>query len=139
MTYGDKYLIVYEGGDVALDGSRTTLDVVSNTVKVAIVDGKIADSDTLRAATFTITEDGIVKSASGYYIGQTKNDNGLAASATKTYINTISFNEDGTVNLVSSSAYLRYNAASNQNRFRYYKSSTYAGQKAICLYKFVEG
>ena len=42
------------------------------------------------------------------------------------------------VNIVSGGAYLRYNAASNQNRFRYYKSSSYSGQKAIALYKLSE-
>ena len=39
---------------------------------------------------------------------------------------------------MSEGAYLRYNSASNQARFRYYKSSSYSSQKAIHLYKYVE-
>lgn len=34
---------------------------------------------------------------------------------------------------------MRFNAASNQNRFRYYKSSSYTAQKAIALYKHETG
>ena len=87
---------------------------------------------------FTITDEYYIKSASKYYIGQTSDANGLKANKTTTYSNTISFNKDGTVNIVSGEAYLRYNASSGQYRFRYYKSSSYTGQKAICLYKLVE-
>ena len=32
---------------------------------------------------------------------------------------------------------MRYNAANNQDRFRYFKSATYASQKAIQLFKKV--
>ena len=47
---------------------------------------------------------------------------------------------NGEANIVSSGgAYLRYNSASNQLRFRYYKSATYDSQKAISLYKLVDG
>ena len=75
---------------------------------------------------------------SGYYIGQTSNANGLKSNKTTTYANTISINNDGSVNFVSGGAYLRYNSASDQLRFRYYKSSSYTGQKAIHLYKLTE-
>lgn len=136
--WSGDYLIVYEDGNVAFDGGLTTLDAVSNTISVTITNGTIPSDDTENAAAFTIAAiDGgyTVQSASGYYIGQTSNANGLQAKADTTYVNTISINDDSTVNLVSGGAYLRYNAASNQNRFRYYKSSTYTGQKAINLYK----
>ena len=136
--WSGTYLIVYEGDSVAFNGGLTTLDAESNTVSVAIVDGKIEATSTMRAAAFTINSDGFIKSASGYYIGQTSNANGLNSSTSTTYANTLSLNTDGSVNIVSGGAYLRYNSAANQYRFRYYKSSSYTNQKAITLYKLVE-
>ena len=136
--WSGEYLIVYETGNVAFNGALTKLDDVSNTVAVEISDNTITGDDNIDKAIFTISKSGnnyTIKSASGYYIGQTSNANGLQADKTETYSHTISLDNDGTVNLVSGGAYLRYNAASNQYRFRYYKSSSYTGQKAICLYK----
>lgn len=135
LTDGE-YLIVYEEGGVAFNGGLETLDAVGNTIEVIINDSKIAASSTIDAATFTYDASAkSLKSASGLYIGQTSDANGLKSSATDAYENTISFDADGNANIVSSSAYLRFNAASNQTRFRYYKSSGYTGQKAIALYK----
>ena len=137
LTDGE-YLIVCENNNVAFNGGLTTLDVTSNTIGVTITDSVISASDATNAAFFTITKTGnsySIKSASGYYIGQTSDANGLASSTTTVYANSISLN--GTdINVVSSGgAYLRYNATSGQTRFRYYKSSTYTGQQAIQLYK----
>lgn len=137
-----NYLIVCESNNVAFDGALTTLDVVGNTIGVTITDGVIASSDATDAANFTITAKTgggySIKSASGYYIGQNSDANGLASSTTTVYANSISLN--GTdIDIVSSGgAYLRYNATSGQTRFRYYKSSTYTGQQAIQLYKKAE-
>ena len=139
--WSGAYLIVYEDGNVAFDGSLGKLDAAGNTISVTITNGVIAFSNELNNSTFIIvktTNGYTIKSASGYYIGQTQNDNGLAANQKTTYDNTITINDDGTVNIVSGGAYLRFNAASNQNRFRYYKSGTYTNQKAIHLYKLVE-
>lgn len=133
--WSGTYLIVYEDGKIAFDGSLTTLDAVKNTVDVTIKDGKIEATDAMKASQFTINTSGYIQSASGYYIGQTSNANGLKSNKTTTYTNTFSLNTDGTVNVISGGAYLRYNATSGQERFRYYKSSTYTGQEAIVLYK----
>lgn len=137
--WSGEYLIVYEAGNVAFNGGLTSLDAASNTIDVTISDQTIAANDETNAATFTINASGNIKSKSGYYIGQTKNENGLKSSTSTSYANTISLNADGTVNLVSGGAYLRYNSNSGQYRFRYFKSSTYTGQKAICLYKYEDG
>lgn len=135
--WSGEYLIVYEAGNVAFDGSRTTLDAENNTVSVTITDGKIIGK--LSEKTFTINADGNIRSKSGYYIGNNSNSNALSSSTSTVYTNTISFNADGTVKIVSKGgAYLRYNATSGQCRFRYYKSSSYASQKAITLYKLVD-
>lgn len=131
-----EYLIVYEGGNVAFDGSLTTLDAASNTVAVTISDNKIASTEAIDAATFTIdATKGTIKSSSDKYIGITSNNNGLTASDSE-LTNTLSIDEGGNFTVLSSGgAYLRYNSADNQKRFRYYKSASYTNQNAIQLYK----
>ena len=132
-----QYLIVSEEGSVAFDGGLTTLDAVGNTIAVAIENEEISATTTTCAAEFTI-DAGTIKSASGFYIGETSDANGLASSTETVYTNTLTIDEDGDADIVASGgAYLRYNANSGQERFRYFKSSTYSSQKAIQLYKFV--
>jgi len=139
LTSG-TYLIVYEEGSIAFNGSLETLDAIGNSIGVRIQDNKIEGSETIDAATFTIDiETSTIKSASGYYIGRLDDSNGLLSSTETEYTNTISINDDGDADIVSKGgAYLRYNAASGQERFRYFKSTTYTRQKAIQLYKLVE-
>jgi len=140
LTSGE-YLIVYEAGNVAFNGALDVLDAVSNTVAVDIADGKIASSTDIDAATFTIdVENGTVKSASGKYIGVSSNSNGLKTSDdATTYSNTFAIDDEGNAVIAAtfdgSTMSLRFNATSNQMRFRYHKS----GQQAIQLYKKVEG
>ncbi len=136
LTSG-TYLIVYGGGSLAFNGGLETLDAVGNSIAVTINNSTIPSSNEVDAATFTYDKTtGTFKSASGYYIGQTKDENGLASSATTAYSNTVTIDADGNADIVSSgSAHLRYNAASNQLRFRYYKSASFTSQKAIQLYK----
>lgn len=136
--WSGDYLIVYEGANVAFNGGLSTLDAISNTIPVTITDGEILVSEELMSAIFTVGPSNgkyFIKSASGYYIGQTANDNGLKKDNSTPYDNTISLDTKGDVDIISSSAHLRYNNASNQKRFRYYKSSSYTSQKAIQLYK----
>jgi len=132
LTSG-TYLIVYEGGSLAFNGGLETLDAVGNSIAVTINNSTIPSSNEVDAATFTYDKTtGTFKSASGYYIGQTKDENGLASSATTAYSNTVTIDADGNAVITSQAGpTLRFNAASNQTRFRYYKS----GQKAIQLYK----
>ena len=136
LTDGE-YLIVYELGNVAFNGSLTTLEAVSNTIEVEIKDGKIAGTDYIDAATFTIAtiEEGFsIKSKTGYYVGNTTSENKLSTSNTKALKNEITFSggnptikaKDNTT-----ATYLKFNKTSGQTRFRYYKS----GQETIALYK----
>lgn len=143
--WSGTYLIVYDSGasSVAFDGSLSNLDQAKKAVSVTITDGVIAYTEDLAGKTFTIEKSGnsyTIKSASGYYIGSTtKEKNELKTSTTTTYTNSISLESDGTVKIVGSgTSVLRYNAGANDLRFRYYKASTYTGQKAICLYKLVD-
>ena len=132
-----EYLIVYEGGSLAFNGGLTALDAIGNSISVSISNNTIVADETTNAAKFTIAAiDGgySIQSASGYYIGQPSNTNGLNSSQTTVYSNSISFNNNN-VDIISGGAYLRYNEQTGQARFRYYKSSTYTSQKAIQLYK----
>ena len=137
------YLIVYEGDKnhdaVAFDGALTSLDAAKNTVAVAINDGKIAPSDAVDAAIFTIdVTNGTLKSASGKYIGITSNSNGLKQDDNEnTYKNSFTIDDNGNAVIKAefegSVMTMRYNYASDNLRFRYYKS----GQQAVALYKLV--
>lgn len=133
ITHG-QYLIVYETGGKAFDGSLEALDAAGNTVSVTISSSSITGD--LESSEFTIdAETGTIQSASGYYIGQTSNSNGINTSTSTAYTNTLSIDDDNFVVASSGGAYLRYNASSGQYRFRYFKSSTYTSQQAIQLYK----
>ena len=135
-----KYLIVYapeDGEAVAFDGSLAKLDAASNTQAVTIENDVIT---TDQAIYFNIdVENGTLQSASGFYIGQTANSNGLKQSEDATaYTNTFAIDEDGyaviSVATGEDAVTLRYNKASDQLRFRYYKS----GQQPIYLFKAVD-
>ena len=56
--WSGTYLIVYESGNVAFDGSLTTLDAMSNTMDVTISNGEIEATDEMMAITFDIAKKG---------------------------------------------------------------------------------
>lgn len=141
VASGAKFLIVYEDGNTAyvFDGSLTKLDATNNYVTATIENGQIADSAELQASSFAITASASgynIQSASGLYIGSTKNDNRLDSDNVEPFNNTISLQNDSSCDLVSSSAHLRFNM-NTPYRFRYYKSSSYTNQKAVCLYALI--
>ena len=135
--WSGEYLIVYETGNLAFDGGLETLDATGNTIAVTISDNIIAANATTNAAKFTIApmRSGYsIQAANGKYIGNNSNSNNLTSSETP-LANTLTFN-GGNIDIVSSGgAYLRYNATSGQERFRYFKSGTYTNQQPIQLYK----
>ncbi len=138
-----EYLIVYEEGNVAFNGSLTTLDAVSNTVAIEINNNIIVGNTEIDAATFTIdATEGTVKSASGNYIGVTSSGNGLKQSTDASTYGKHSFviSEGNAIVKLSNDSWdgdmiLNYNSDANQTRFRYYKNG---GQKDIALYKKVD-
>ena len=134
-----QYLIVCDTTSVAFNGALTTFDAPDNIVAVTISGNSIDAISSLKSAEFTYSSaDGSFKGTSGKYFGFTKNDNGLTTSTTA-MSNTVSVNSDGSASIsCSAGSYLRFNATSGQNRFRYFKSSTYTKQKSICLYKYTK-
>lgn len=136
--WSGEYVIVYEDGGMILNGTLTSLDVANNGQAVTITNGSIpaTDADAYRFTISAVNGGYSIQSAGGYYIGNTSDTNKLLFSKTTAYANTISMNDDGTVNIIGSGgSYLRYNSSANNLRFRYFKSGTYTGQKAIALYK----
>lgn len=131
-SWDGKYLIVYEQGNLAFDGSATVLDAKNNFKPITISEGTITTTDC--NFYFTIANKGTIKSQSGLYIGRTSNENGLDAKTTE-LTNTLSIENGNFVVKSSGGAYLRYNSNSDQKRFRFFKSQSYAQQKPIALYK----
>lgn len=153
ITYGDfekvsssqddwsgRYLIVYESDNKIFDGSLEELDVTNNYQSVTISNNKISKTGT-EDYLFTIEKiDNLgnysIKSASGYYIGNTTKNNGLNTSKSTVYSNTISYDDINKKPIVTSSGTgsktLSYNNASDQKRFRY------LGSTLIQLYKQAE-
>lgn len=141
------YLIVYEGGTsngnqvpaVAFNGSLETLDAINNGVAVTIADNKILSTTTLNESAFSISiDDGTIQSTSGVYVGVDAYSNGLATSD-EPYVHSISIDNTGHAQIAlpfaEDNMTLKYNHASGQLRFRYYKS----GQQSIALYLLDDG
>ena len=134
--WSGEYLIVYEGSNYIFDGSLTSFDKVSNYKAVTVSNNTIpaAQGDPY---SFTIAPSGSgysIQGTSGRYIGHGSNANGLTTGSSA-LVNKLSIGADGSANIIGSGgAYLRFNNNSGQYRFRYYKSSSYSNQKAICLY-----
>ncbi len=136
LTDGE-YLIVCETKNAVFDGSRSTLDAVSNYKSVTISDGKILSTDEVDAASFTFSlAAGSLQSKSGYYIGRAALSNGIDTTSSKAYVNTITFDSFGNVAITGAGgAKISFNTASGQMRFRYFKSS----QTPVQLYKLHSG
>jgi len=133
--WSGDYLIVYEAGSFVFNGSLTTLEAVSNGVSVTITDSTISASegDPYKFTIAPMTDGYSIQSASGSYIYGTSGSNKLNTSSSPE-LNTLSIDASGNADIVSNTSHLRYNNTSGQDRFRYYKSSSYSGQQAIALY-----
>jgi len=130
--WSGEYVIVYETDSLIFDGSLSKLDAVKNTQEVTITNNTIAaDAGDPYKFTIAAVNGGYsVQATTGNYIGRTATSNGLN-EGTSPYTHTITIDSSGNVKLISSSGpYLNFNAATDQMRFRYYKS----GQEPIQLY-----
>lgn len=150
--WSGEYLIVNEDSAVAFDGSidnnnhNATYDKTNGTISVSIVDvvatneKKIVSTTTIDNSRFIVEKSGdvyTIKSAAGYYIGRTTNSTGVDSNyntTTTDLTNTFDYDEENKIMTVKAGNdyILRYNSASDQNRFRYYSGTNV---KAIQLYK----
>ena len=149
-----EYLIVCESNNVCLNGSLNgdTIDSANNNASVTINDDDtITWSEALAAKTVIIESYGVddhnkqkytIQSKSGYYLYNTSNANALKSTNTlstaQAYPTTI-WTDDGDTAICSCETHLRFNAGTNDMRFRYYKSSSYTNQKEVYLYKLSDG
>lgn len=126
------YLIVYEKDNVAFNGGLDSLDVPNNTVSITISNNKITYDKTTEAAKFTLESYSggySIKFSSGSYIAAKQEKNSLL-SFSSPQKNEITFS-NGNALIASNGCTLKFNNASDQNRFRYYAK----GQQNIQLYK----
>ena len=133
LTDGE-YIIVYENGtDAYVFNGKDT----ANGYTAANISNGTITAEEIFAGEVTIAAMSggySLKVATGYMYG-TSGSNKLNFNSTKAQANTISFESDGSAKITSNTSVLRFNSAKDQLRFRYFKSSSYTGQKAIALYK----
>lgn len=130
--WSGEYLIVYENGNNAYVFNG--VDAANGYVSATINNGVIAYSEELAAVQVTIGSDNSLK-INGKYMSGTSGSNKLNFGASAS-TNEIVLESTG-VKITSNTSVLRFNSASDQMRFRYFKSTTYSSQKAIQLYKLV--
>ncbi|MCD8380816.1 MAG: CehA/McbA family metallohydrolase [Lachnospiraceae bacterium] len=136
-TWAGEYLLVYEADSTTayvFNGE----DAVNDYVEAAISENTII-ADKSNAVTLEAVDGGyVLKNASGTYLYQSSDKNGIATTANQStaanYPLTVTVADDGVDLALSSGPHMRFNASSDQMRFRYYKSSTYTSQQAVTLY-----
>ena len=135
--WSGEYLLVYESSTTEAY-VWTGVDASSCYAKASITDNNISSLPAGAAILTIATMDGgysiKVNGDDSKFVGQTSDSNGMSINGTPK-ANTISINDDGSVQITSSSAVMRYNANNGQDRFRYYKSSSYSAQQPVQLYK----
>ena len=144
--WSGEYLIVYDDGKLALDGSQDDLKGTQSApcvISVSISGNTIAATTATVASTFKITKNGsayTITSKSGLPIGNTSDSNNLLCAKSGTYTNAISYDSsEGCVDIkaVEGNSHLRFNSSASGGFFRYYKNASYKNQKPIQLYKLV--
>jgi len=128
------YIIVYEDETDAyvFNGQDAVNGYTSATISGTTISAETAFAGEVTIA--AMSGGYSLKAASGYMYG-TSGDNKLNFNANTAQVNTITFETDGSAKITSNTSVLRFNAANNNMRFRYYKSTSYTSQKAITLYK----
>lgn len=133
--WSGDYLLVYENSSTAY--VWTGVDATSCYATATISDDSISKPEAASTISIASVSGGYSIQVNGgtndgKYISGASGSNtfnfGSSASA-----NTISY--DSGVEIVSNTSHLRFNSASDQMRFRYFKSASYSSQKVVSLYK----
>ena len=132
-----QYLIVCEDQNICLKDAQ---DAAGNVASVSISNLEISSTKALTSCEFTFdSSKGSFLGTNNKYFGRSSNSNGMETSD-NALTNTVSITDSGDANIVGTGgAYLRCNPNNGNQWFRYYKSSSYTGQKAIQLYKYESG
>ena len=131
--WSGEYLIVYEAKGYILDSSLSTLDAKNNYKTVTITDNTIsaAAGDPYKFLVTAMNGGYSIQTVKGTYISGTSDSNKINTNSTAA-ANTLNIDASGNADVVSNTSHLRYNTS--DNRFRYYKASSYSSQAAIALY-----
>lgn len=139
--WSGEYLLVYENSATEAY-VWSGVDAASCYQTATIADGKITAED-LVTITIAATSDGKYSVAvnggtnDGKYINGNSSANKIEFGTTASD-NTLTY-ESGSVKIESNTSVMRFNSAVNNLRFRYFKAASYAGQKAVQLYKKAQG
>lgn len=134
--WSGEYLLVYENEGTG--SCWTGVDAANCYANATISSGSIAAIPDGAATLIVAPMEG------GYSIKVSGGDNNGKFICGTSGSNTLNFNSSAALNtlsygdgvvITSNTSVMRYNSASNNNRFRYYKSSSYTGQKAVQLFK----
>ncbi len=144
VDWSGTYLIVYEGeeGALIMDGSLDKFDAVNNYVTAEYANGVITGDYKANAFTVVAVEGGyVIQGASGMYMGRIGTGNGMNTDdSVDKFLNTIAYDaEQGILIASSDGPVLRFNSASDQMRFRFFKTSSYTNQQPIALYRLEDG
>lgn len=138
--WSGEYLLVYEVDETTAN-VWTGVDATNGYAAATIADGKITvdEAVTIKIAATSAAYSIMVNGGTndGKYISG-KSGNNTTVFGAAAVDNTLTLEENG-VKIESNTSVMRYNAASNQNRFRYFKAASYANQGAVQLYKKVAG
>lgn len=145
--WAGEYLIVYTNGTnyYALDSSLESLNVTNNYADVTSyvsADGMTVSGGAEVAVTIVQNGAGYAAKAQNgnYFNCETEGKNTIEESAEMGAALQLSIGADGEAQIVTTvGSHLRFNTASDQMRFRFYKASTYTGQQPVLLYAKTEG
>lgn len=96
-----------------------------------IVLDRLFDGKTLKGYTAKLVDG----AGAEQYFNHIADSNGFTLDAEKKACYQVEFAEDGVDIFVPNGPHLRFNSASNQMRFRFFKSSTYGEQQPVQLYR----
>ena len=133
--WSGDYILVYEAGKYAFNGSLTNPNAYNNCRSVTVTDGTVpyAQAHSLHV-TLALRSDGSysIRTASGVYLGSTGSYSGLSYGASDQYSNFLSLNGNGTVAITAPNG-SRLGFMTTLRRFQYFSSNT--GYNAIALYR----
>lgn len=145
-VFNGSYLIVYEGGGLALNGAAAVIDGSQNYLSVNVENGQIAYSAAAEAAAVTIRRVSgkpyySIQLPGGKYIGNIGTTSGInsVATLTEAHANLLSFNaQTQTVTITNTAenySFLFHSGAAS-NRFSFYNpDETDSNLHAVALYR----
>ena len=139
-SWEGEYLLVYEA-DATTAYSWTGVDAASCYAEMTISGNTITATNPVTITVASMTDGYSILVNGGtndgkYIYGQSGSN--IIKFGTDPELNTLECETDG-VKITSYTSVMRFNSASNNLRFRYFKSTSYTNQQVVQLYKKVSG